>query len=88
MAKKVTITIEAISLLILQGQTSGHAWCDRCAAQTEAVALDKIATSNPQREVLERWLSSVELHRLPSSEHSPLICLHSLLARIRKPKSR
>jgi hypothetical protein len=88
MAKRVTITIEAISLLILQGRTSGRVWCDRCSAETEAVALDKVAASNRQREVLERWLSSVELHRLPSSEQSPLVCLHSLLARIRKPKSK
>jgi hypothetical protein len=85
MAKKITITIESTSLLVFRGRISGQAWCDQCAAETEAVALDNTAASNHLRSLLERWFVSEELHRLPSSGRSPLVCLRSLLARTRKP---
>lgn len=87
MAKRITVTIESTSLLILRGRVSGRAWCNRCAAETEAVALDNTAASNRLRNLLERWFVSDKLHRLPSSGQSPLVCLRSLLARTRKPPS-
>jgi hypothetical protein len=39
--------------------------------------------SNLDRHSLEAWISSGELHRLRGDDGSPLICLNSLLARIR-----
>jgi hypothetical protein len=88
MAKKITITIESTSLLVLRGRISGQAWCDRCAAETDAVGLDNTPASNRLRKLLESWFDSEELHRLPSSGRSPLVCLRSLLARTRKPPAR
>lgn len=87
MGRKITITMEATTLGILRGRASMHAWCSRCSAEREVVALDEIRVSNAGREELERWLSSEDLHRLQSSGQSPLVCLHSLLARMQKPKS-
>jgi hypothetical protein len=37
---------------------------------------------------LEEWLNSVKLHRLQAADGSTLICLNSLLARVRNIKTR
>ena len=82
MAKQRTIT-ETRSLLILQGQSSERAWCAQCAAESRVVALHEISVvSNLDRQALEEWLNSGEIHRLRSTDGSPAICLNSLLARV------
>ena len=81
------ITIEADSLLILQGRTSDRAWC-RGAAEVGAIALENVGViSNLERAALEEWLNSGELHRLQTSDGSTLICLNSLLARVQNKKT-
>ena len=83
MAKQTKITIETDSLLILRGRSSLRAWCDRCAAEVEMVALETTGViSNLEQPDLEEWLSSGELHRLQAANGSALICLNSLLARV------
>lgn len=85
MAKRITITIESTSQVTLRVRVSGSVWCERCASETEAVALENAAGSSRLRDLLERWFAAEELHRLPSSGRSPLVGLYSLLARARKP---
>ena len=85
MAKQTRITIETESLLILRGRNSRRAWCSRCAAEVEMIALEDMGViSNLERPELEEWLNSGELHRLQTAEGSTLICLNSLLARVQK----
>lgn len=85
MAKQTKITIETDSLLILRGRNSLRAWCDRCAAQVEMVALANTGMiSNLEQPELEQWLGSDDLHRLQAADGSALICLNSLLARVQK----
>jgi hypothetical protein len=85
MAKQTKITIETDSLLILRGRSSLRAWCDRCAAEVEMVALETTGViSNLEQPELEEWLGSGELHRLQAAGGSALICLNSLLARMQK----
>jgi len=85
MAKQTKITIETDSLLILRGRSSLRAWCDRCAAEVEMVALEATGViSNLEQPELEEWLSSGELHRVQATGGSALICLNSLLARVQK----
>lgn len=89
MAKQTTITIESDSLLILQGRTSRRAWCPLCAAEGEMIALQNTGViSNLERRALEDWLKSGELHRSQTGDGSTLICLNSLLARVRNTKTR
>jgi hypothetical protein len=84
MVKKTKITIETDSLLILQGRSSRRAWCPRCAAEGEMIALEDAGViSNLERAALEEWLNSGELHRSRATDGSTLICLNSLLARVR-----
>jgi hypothetical protein len=88
MAKQTKITIETESLLILRGRSSAHAWCPHCAAESEMIAIDRFGViSNLERSALEEWLNSGELHQLQSADGSTLICLNSLLARVRKTKT-
>ena len=59
MAKQTTITIETDSLLLLRGRSSMRAWCPRCAAAVEMVALENArVVSNLEPPALEKWLNS------------------------------
>jgi len=88
MAKRTTITVETDSLLILRGRNSTRAWCPRCAAEVEMIAMKETGViSNLDQHALEEWLSSEELHRLRASDGSTLTCLNSLLARVQNTKA-
>jgi hypothetical protein len=85
MAKQTKITIETDSLLILRGRSALRAWCDRCAAEVEMIALENTGViSNLEQPELEQWLGSENMHRLQAADGSALICLNSLLARVQK----
>ena len=88
MAKQTKITIETDSLLILRGRNSNRIWCPRCAAEAEMIALENVGMiSNLDRSAVEEWLNSGQLHRSKSANDSALICLNSLLARVRNTKA-
>ena len=85
MTKQTRITIETDSLLILQGRSSRRAWCSRCAAEVEMIALEETGVvSNLEQPELDEWLNSGELHRWQAADGSSLMCLNSLLARVQK----
>jgi len=89
MTKQTTITIETESLLILRGRNSTRAWCPRCAAEGEMIALENTdVISNLAKAALEEWLNSEELHRVQATDGSALICLNSLLARVQNKITR
>ena len=88
MSKQTMITIETESLLILRSRNSRREWCPRCTAEAEMIALENTgATSNPQKTALEACLNSADLHLVQASDGSTLICLNSLLARVRSTKT-
>ena len=85
MAKQTKITIETDSLLILHGRSSPRAWCSVCAAEVEAIAMERTSViSNLDQSELKEWLNSKDLHRLETTDGSAQICLNSLLARVQK----
>jgi hypothetical protein len=87
MAKQTKITIETDSLLILRSRNSVRAWCPRCAAEVEMIALENAGViSNLDRPALEEWLNSGNLHLSQAADGSVLICLNSLLARAQSTK--
>jgi hypothetical protein len=88
MAKRTKITIETDSLLMLRGRNSRRAWCPLCAAEGEMIALENVGViSNLDRPALEEWLNSEVLHRSQAADGSEVICLNSLLARVRNKES-
>jgi hypothetical protein len=88
MAKRTQITIETESLLILRSRNSMRGWCPVCAAEGEMIALENAGVvSNLERRDLENWLNSADLHRLQAADGSAVICLNSLLARVRNTKN-
>jgi hypothetical protein len=87
MAKQTTVTIETQSLLVLQARSASRLWCPLCSAPSEMLGTDNIGVmTNMDRNGLEEWLNSADLHRLQSLDGSTLICLNSLLARAQNPK--
>jgi hypothetical protein len=89
MAKQTKITIETDSLLILRGRNSRSAWCPRCHADRDMIALENVGViSNLEQPALEAWVNSEELHRSHAAGGSVLICLNSLLVRVQNTKSR
>lgn len=89
MAKQTKIIIETDSLLILQGRNSRSAWCPKCCAERDVIALENVGViSNLEQPALEAWLNSEDLHRSHAADGSLLICLNSLLARVQNTKSR
>jgi hypothetical protein len=88
MAKQTNITIETDSVLILRGRSSTRAWCARCGAEAEMIALENVGViSNLDRSSVEEWLNSADLHRSRTSKGSESICLNSLLARVQNTKT-
>jgi hypothetical protein len=84
MTNQTKITVETDSLLLLRGRNATRAHCPLCNAESEMVALENLQViSNLDRPSFEDWINSGELHHLQGDNCSPLICLNSLLARIR-----
>lgn len=88
MAKQTKITIETDSLLVLRGRSSLRAWCPQCTAEGEMIPIDGVGViSNLEPSAVEEWLDSEEIHRLQTADGAPLLCLNSLLKRVRKTKT-
>jgi len=88
MAKHTKITIEADSLLVLQGRVPLQAWCIECGAETEMIPVDDLGVvSNLSPTEVQAWLESESLHHARSAEGARLICLKSMLKRVCKAKT-
>ena len=55
MAKHTKITIESDSLLILRSGSSQRAWCPRCAAEGDMIALENAGVVS---NLDHRWLNT------------------------------
>jgi hypothetical protein len=88
MSRETKITIESDSLLILRGRSSLRAWCPDCASEVEMIPLDGIGViSNLAPREVEEWIQSEDLHHTKTADGAPLICMNSMLKRVRKAKS-
>lgn len=89
MAKLTKITIECNSLLILRARSSTRAWCPQCGADAEMIAFENVGViSNLDQPALKAWLNSGELHQSHAADGSALVCLNSLLARVRNTRTK
>lgn len=85
MTKQTRITIETDSLLVLRGRTSLRGWCPACASDVEMVSLDGVGViSNLSTSEVKAWMESEDLHHVQGEGSAPLICLNSMLKRIRR----
>ena len=88
MSRETKITIESDSLLILRGRSSLRAWCPDCASEVEMIPLDGVGViSNLAPREVEAWIQSEDLHHTKTADGAPLICMNSVLKRVRKAKS-
>jgi hypothetical protein len=87
MAKHTKITIESESLLILRGRSSLRAWCPECGAEGEMIRLDELGVvSNLAPPEVAAWIQSEALHHSKAADGADLICLNSMLKRMRNAK--
>jgi hypothetical protein len=85
MAKHTKITIETDSLLVLRGRRSLRAWCPECGAEGEMIRLDEVGViSNLPPPEVKAWIQSEDLHHSEAADGAHLICLNSMLKRVRK----
>jgi hypothetical protein len=85
MSKETKITIESDSLLIVRGRSSLRAWCPDCASEVEMIPLDGVGViSNLVPPEIEAWIQSEDLHHAQTADGAPLICMNSMLKRIRR----
>jgi hypothetical protein len=88
MAKRMTITIETTSLLIIRARIVRRAWCPECGAVGEMVTSAVTAvSSDPSQHAVDKWIDSMNLHRPQAPDGGTLICLNSLLAQVQKTKT-
>ncbi|HEV2325794.1 MAG TPA: hypothetical protein VGS10_17720 [Terracidiphilus sp.] len=88
MAKVTKITIETDSLLVLRGQIPRRAWCPECGAEAEMIPLDDVGVvSNLPPAEVRAWLESEDLHHTTAADGAPVICLNSMLKRVRNTKT-
>jgi hypothetical protein len=85
MARRMTITFESETLLMVRARSLPRGWCPRCAAESEMIAPALEAISpNQDQNAIDKWLNSENLHRTEAADGSLQICLNSLLAHSQK----
>jgi hypothetical protein len=88
MAKHTKITIETDSLLVLRGRRALRAWCPECGAEGEMIRLDELGViSNLPPPEVKAWIQSEDLHHSQAADGAHLICLNSMLKRVRKTET-
>lgn len=87
MAKRTRITIETESLLVIRGRKSLRAWCPQCGAEAEMIPLtDAGLVSNLPPAEVPAWMEFADLHHTTSADGAVLLCLNSLLRRVRRTR--
>lgn len=88
MAKRTKITIETDSLLVLRGRVPLRAWCPQCGAEAEMIPLDDAGVvSNLLPAEVHAWMESPDLHHTKAIDGTALICLNSMLKRVRRTRA-
>jgi hypothetical protein len=84
MAKRIRITIETDSL-VLRERKPLRAWCPQCGAQAEMIPLNDVGVvSNLPATEVQAWMESPDLHHVKTADGTTLICLNSMLNRVRR----
>jgi hypothetical protein len=87
MAKRTRITIETDSLLVIRRRDSLRAWCPQCGAEAEVIPLNEVGVvSNLVLAEVEAWMKSPDLHHTKTAHGNAVVCLNSMLKRIRKTR--
>jgi hypothetical protein len=85
MAKRTRITIETDSLLVLRDRKLLRAWCPQCGAEAEMIPLNDVGVvSNLAPMEVQAWMESPYLHHTKTADGGALICLNSMLKRVRR----
>lgn len=87
MARRTKITIETDSLLVIRGRKPMLAWCQQCGAEEEMIPLnDAGMVSNLPAAGVQAWMESPDLHHTKTADGTALVCLNSMLQRVRRTR--
>jgi hypothetical protein len=85
MPKRTKITLETESVLILRGRGPMRARCPECGLQVEMILHDETGVvSNLNPPEVKAWIEPEEPHPSQGAGRTPLVCLNSMLKRVRK----
>ena len=88
MATRTRITIETDSFLVVRGRRALRVWCPQCSEEAEMIPLNGVGIdSNLQPAEVRRKMDSPDLHHMKTADGAALICLNSMLRRVRRTGS-
>lgn len=77
--------METDSLLVVRGRKSLWAWCPQCGTEAEMIALNEVGVvSNLPSAEVQAWIESPDLHHTKTADGNILICMNSMLRRVRR----
>ncbi len=86
MTKQTKITIETDSLLVVRARRPLRAWCPGCGSEEEMIPMNDVGiVSNLAQPEVRAWMQAEDLHYIATNDGSTLICLNSMLKRMRRP---
>jgi hypothetical protein len=84
LAKHTKITIQTDSLIVMRGRKPLKAICPECGVETEMIPVSEIGiVSNLPPTEVNAWMQAEGLHRLHAPDGTLLLCLSSMLKRVR-----
>ncbi|MFZ0393379.1 MAG: hypothetical protein WCF17_00730 [Terracidiphilus sp.] len=87
MAKRIRITIETDSILVLRGRNPLQAQCPQCGVKAETIPLNEAGVVSSLLPVeVQAWMGSPDLHHTKTAGGGALICLNSMLKRVRRTR--
>lgn len=83
--RKIRITVETDSVLLVRRRNSRRAWCEKCADFTESASFEEAdALASADAATLTRLVRSERLHLIKGTNESLFVCLLSILKQIAK----
>lgn len=78
--KRLEITVETRQLVIRHRTDQAPVWCTACSSAVQSVTPQEAAAlAGVRTRAIYRWVEAGQLHFIEMAEHSPLVCLDSLL---------
>lgn len=83
--RKIRITVETDSVLLVRRANSSRAWCEKCADFSEYASIEvAIALASADTDTLTQLVRADRLHLTKATDESPLVCLRSILKHIKE----
>ena len=77
--RKIKITIETDSILLVRWRTSKHLWCEKCETFTRVATLEEVGhMTSYDPATLIQLIESGKLHSINAPDRASLVCFLSI----------